>query len=156
MHVRAVPLTQEDFRSFGTLIVPPAQPGERNIYTEWLGSTHALATPRLHVNYVSEVELPCPVTLLEKHPYSSQVFVPLEVSEYLIVVVPSHADGSPNLHRAQAFVAPGNTGVLYAANTWHAGAAALHRKAHFAVQMWRNDVDDDVFLRLNQPLMITL
>ncbi|MDE1161487.1 MAG: ureidoglycolate lyase [Acidobacteriaceae bacterium] len=122
--------------------------------TEWLGSELKDATPRLHVNFVVPTALPHSVTLLERHPHAAQIFVPLEASQYLIVVAPSLADGSPDLAGAQCFVAPGNVGVVYRANTWHAGATALDSKAHFAVYMWRNDRSDDEFITLSEPLEI--
>lgn len=156
MRLVATPVTAEAMQPFGALVMPPASVGERAFYTDWLTSTHAAATPRLHVNFVPQTTLPHSITLLEKHPHGAQIFLPLEVNRYLIVVAPSLADGSPALSAAQAFVAPGTVGVIYRANTWHAGATALDDKAHFAVHMSRNDKDDDVFLDLREPLLIDL
>ncbi len=155
MRFVATPVTAEVFAPFGALVMPPERPGERNSYTHWL-ATDSLATARLHVNFVPESRFPHTVTMLEKHPHTVQIFLPLEASGYLIVVAPSQTDGTPDLTGVRAFVAPGNVGVLYAANTWHAGATALHGKAHFAVYMHRNGVDDDVFLPLSAELIVTL
>lgn len=126
------------------------------MYTEWLGSEHEGVTPRLHVNYVPQTATPYNVTLLEKHPYAAQIFLPLMAERYMIVVTPSLPDGSPDLSGAKALIAPGNLGVVYKANTWHAGATAIDGKAHFAVHMWRNDKDDDEFLTLSEPITISL
>ena len=156
MRLTAQPATSEALAPFGTLVTPPPEAGERAFYTDWLGSTHGAATPRLHVNFVAETAMPHMVTLLEKHPHTAQIFLPLEASAYLVVVAPSLADGSPDLAGAQAFVAPGNVGILYRADTWHAGATALNGKAHFAVCMWRNDINDEIFTSLPEALEITL
>lgn len=148
--------TPEAFAPFGALITPPAHPGERAFYSEWLGSTHPDATPRLHVNYVPRTALPCAIASLERHPHAAQIFLPLQVSRYLIVVAPSYADGQPDLEHLVAFIAPGGLGAVYRANTWHAGATVLDRDGHFAVSMWRNDRDDDEFLLLNETLQIDI
>ncbi|KAJ1536634.1 hypothetical protein HK405_015123, partial [Cladochytrium tenue] len=73
--------------------------------------------------------LPFPVRLLERHPYSSQLFVPMTRQDtasvaarwpgpprYLVVVAP-HAPGRPDLpdfSRLDAFVADSNQAVNYA------------------------------------------
>ena len=152
----AAPVTAEALAPFGALIVPPMRPGERAFYSEWLGSASADATPRLHVNLVPRTPLPCLIPRLERHPHSAQIFVPLAVSRYLIVVAPSLANGQPDLDRLQSFVAPGNQGIIYRANTWHAGATSLDGDGHFAVSMWRNDRDDDEFLPLSEELQIDI
>ncbi|KAJ1538776.1 hypothetical protein HK405_013505 [Cladochytrium tenue] len=84
--------------------------------------------------------LPFPVRLLERHPYSSQLFVPMtrQVTasaarwpgppRYLVVVAP-HAPGRPDLpdfSRLDAFVADSNQAVNYAPGTWHHPLIALH------------------------------
>lgn len=147
-------VTSEALAPFGALIAPPAYPGERAFYSEWLGSLRPDATPRLHVNYVPRTPLPCAILSLERHPHAAQIFLPLQVSRYLIVVAPSCADGQPDLERLAAFIAPGNRGVIYRANTWHAGATVFDRDGHFAVSMWRNDRDDDEFLLLKERIEI--
>lgn len=156
MRLIAQPVTAEAMQPFGALVTPPARAGERAFYSGWLGSAHPASTPRLHVNFVPHTSLPHRLVLLEKHPHAAQIFLPLDVSRYLIVVAPSHPDGSPNLDATQAFVAPGTMGVVYRADTWHAGATALDRNGHFAVHMWRNDLDDDAFLNLAEPFEVAL
>lgn len=142
------------FAPFGEWISAPAEPGARVFYTDWLGSDHPGATPRLHVNSVLAVMLPHRVTVLERHPHAAQIFLPLEVHRYLVVAAPSLPDGTPALAGAQAFIVPGNLGVVYRKGTWHASAMALDRTAHFAVSMWRNDRDDDEFVTLAASLHI--
>ena len=149
------PATAIALAPFGALIEAPKMAGARSSYTEWLGSTHEGMTPRLHINRVNPSTVPYALTMLERHPYSAQMFVPLALSQYVIVVAASLPDGSPDLHRVHAFLAPGDVGVVYAAGTWHGGATVLDRQGSFAVLMWRNDTaDDEEFLSLERPIPI--
>lgn len=91
-----------------------------------------------------------PVTVLERHPYTAQTFIPLTADpnkRYLVVVAPSlppsPADerlpvpttpdrfrplpgrGLPDLSRLRAFVATGKQAVTYGAGTWHGPMVAL-------------------------------
>jgi len=155
LSLRLQPLTAAGFAGFGAVIEAPADPGGRREYNRWLGSGRAGMTPRLHVNRLAPVELPRLVETLERHPYTAQVFVPLDVASYIVVVAASAEGGAPDGRSAQAFLAPGNLGIVYAPGVWHAGAAVLERAGSFAVLMWRNDTaDDEEFAPLALPLAI--
>ncbi|KAI1091339.1 ureidoglycolate hydrolase [Rostrohypoxylon terebratum] len=86
------------------------------------------------------------VKILERHPFTTQTFVPLGASaetQYLVIVAPSRApdipdknfpvpqgdglpgSGLPDLNGLRAFVATGAQAVTYGAGTWHAPMAAL-------------------------------
>jgi ureidoglycolate lyase len=114
-------------------------------------------TQRFHVNTVLPATLPYAVDKLERHRYSAQIFVPMDVASYVVVVAPSAADGSPEIAEARAFHAPGNVGIVYAQDVWHAGATVLDRIGSFGVLMSRNDSpDDEEFFTLASPLQIRL
>jgi len=151
------PLTAESIAPFGEMILAPAEVGERSFYTQWLGSERSEMTPRLHVNYVRASTLPMIIDTLEQHPHSAQIFLPLDVARYLIVVAPSDELGNPDLAHSEAFLAPGNVGIVYRPGVWHAGAAVLDRPGSFGVLMWRNDTaDDEVFRQLSTSLRVHL
>jgi ureidoglycolate lyase len=153
--MRLVPLTAEAISPFGSIVAAPANTADRSIYTQWLGSGRTGTTPRFHVNLLLPADLPYTIQVLERHVYSAQFFVPLDVAQYVVVVAPSASDGSPDLAAARGFLAPPNVGVVYAPGTWHAGATVLERPGSFAVLMWRNDSgDDEEFLTLKSPLEI--
>jgi ureidoglycolate lyase len=155
--LRPEPLTAEAMAPFGAVVSPPPAIGERNFYTPWLGSGRRQATPRLHINHVRQAGLPLIIGQFERHPHSAQIFIPLDVARYLVVVAPDAADGSPDLDRARAFIAPGTLGIVYGRGVWHAGAAVLDRPGHFAVLMWRDDgPDDDQFTALPRPVELSL
>lgn len=153
MNIRLEPLTEAAMAPFGAVIKPPARPGDRNSFTSWLGSKRIGMTPRLHINLVSAATLPCPIDKLERHPHTAQIFIPLEVARYIVVVAPDATAGGPDMTRLQALLAPGNLGVLYRQGVWHAGAIVLDRPGSFGVLMWRNDSsDDEEFVQLEHAI----
>ncbi|CAI4212263.1 unnamed protein product [Parascedosporium putredinis] len=106
-----------------------------------------------------------PVTILERHPYTSQTFIPLSSprrrAAYLVIVAPTISNtpdypamptprgrglpgpGLPDLRRLRAFVASGDQAVTYGAGTWHAPMVVLGRaedKVDFVVVQFANGV----------------
>lgn len=153
--LRLAPLTSDAFAPFGAVIEPPAMPGERSFYTQWLGSPRAGMKPRLHVNHLPATSLPYAVEVLERHTYAAQLFLPLDVASYVLVVAPCRLNGEPDAGRAQGFLAAGNVGIVYAPGVWHAGMTVLARPGSFGVLMWRNDTDgDEEFFPLASPLLV--
>jgi ureidoglycolate lyase len=76
--------------------------------------------------------MPLVVTMLERHPLSSQLFVPLNEAPFLVVVAAPGADAiEPSAVRA--FVCNGRQGVNYHPGTWHHPVIALHRETDFLV-----------------------
>ncbi|TAQ83344.1 hypothetical protein B7494_g8334 [Chlorociboria aeruginascens] len=114
-----------------------------------------------------------PVTILERHPYTSQTFVPLGLSpveqqeaRYLVIVAlslpPSPADenlpfplptlssgplpgrGLPDIGKIRAFIAKGSQAVTYGAGTWHAPMVAVgSRSVDFVVVQFVNGVSQE-------------
>ncbi|KAL7623202.1 hypothetical protein AAE478_006883 [Parahypoxylon ruwenzoriense] len=108
------------------------------------------------------------VNILERHPFTTQTFVPLGASassaRYLVIVAPSlpvspdddalpaparsasdtfPGPGMPDLQRVRAFMATGGQAVTYGAGTWHAPMAALGSPGSaidFVVVQFANDV----------------
>lgn len=109
------------------------------------------------------------VKILERHPFTSQTFIPLGLSKkegdetrYLVVVAPSlppsardqslpvptasiglPGRGLPDLLRMRAFMAHGSQAVTYGAGTWHAPMAVLGSKkaVDFVVVQYANGVE---------------
>lgn len=145
------------FAPYVRLIRPPDEAGRRAFYSDALQPRPPGTSPVLHVNHVLPSALPMTVTGLERHPHAAQVFIPLDVTRYLVLVAPSDAAGAPVMSRALATVIPGDTGVIYAPDVWHMGAAVLDRPGSFTVLMYRGgQLEDDVFrsiapVRLIEP-----
>ncbi len=140
------------FAPFGAFIDVPAHPGERRTYSDWLTPVAGLL-PHVHTNRVPASALPLTLTRVERHPHAAQLFVPLQVTRYVITVLPSDAQGRPDVAGARAFVLPGTLGVAYRAGVWHAGITVLDADASFVVVMWRGAADDDVFAPV-PPLIV--
>ncbi len=69
------------------------------------------------------LERPIALRLLEKHPLSTQMFVPMNARRYLVVV----AEGidAPDLSTLAAFVADGSQAITYHPGAWHHPMIAL-------------------------------
>ena len=137
MEIVPQPLTREAFAPFGDVIDVPKEPG-RTYYEEALGNLRPAAHPSLSLALKDATpDRPIQAEMLERHEFSSQSFVPIDVGRWLIVVAPHAAAGGPDLAGVKAFIATGEQGVTYKANTWHHGLTVLDKPGRFAVFMWR-------------------
>ena len=143
MQIDPQPLTAGAFAPFGEVIDLPTAAG-RTYYEEALGNLRPAARPSLSVSQRDPTpERPVAADLLERHEFSSQTFLPLDVDRWLIVVAPHAATGGPDLAGLRAFIASDRQGVTYRANTWHHGLTVLDRPGRFAVFMWRDGTKGD-------------
>ncbi|MGD9880750.1 MAG: ureidoglycolate lyase [Reyranella sp.] len=143
MQVTPQPLSREAFAAFGDVIDIPDTAG-RTYYDDALGNLRPGA--RASLSAILKVETaarPLRAELLERHEFSSQTFVPIDVARWLIVVAPHAAAGGPDLAGVRAFIANGRQGVTYKPDTWHHGLTVLDRPGRFAVFMWRDGSKGD-------------
>lgn len=137
--VVAVPLTREAFAPFGFLVA--AGPGEgkpanrgtarRHDRQGELQNLRSSATPNVCLFRCQPVPVfPHEVHLLEKHPGSTQLFVPMQARRYLVVV--AEGGDAPDLSTVRAFLADGRQGIAYAPGTWHHPLLALDVETDFA------------------------
>jgi ureidoglycolate lyase len=157
MPIALKPLDAKAFAPFGQVISRPAQVGDRASYEAGLSSHRPQATIRFWVNYVRPTTPPLVATKLERHRYSSQTFLPLAVSRYVVVVASSLASGAPDVDTIVGFVAEGTQGITYAADIWHHPICALDELASFAVLMWKDDSpDDEEWATLTDPILFDI
>jgi len=144
MEITPQPLTQEAFAPFGILIDLPTRDG-RFYYDGALGDRRGAGTaPSLSVALKAPTpDRPFRSDMLERHEFSSQTFIPVDVGRWLIVVAPHAAQGGPDAKNAVAFIADGSVGVTYKANTWHHGLTTLDRPGRFAIFMWKDGTAGD-------------
>jgi ureidoglycolate lyase len=143
MEIVAQKLTQEAFAPFGDVIDVPNEAG-RSYYEKALGNLRPGAWPSLSLSLRPEThDRPLHAELLERHEFSSQTFLPLDVSRYLVLVAPHRTEGGPDVASVRAFIATGRQGVTYRPNTWHHGLTVLDRPGCFAVFMWRDGTAGD-------------
>ena len=99
--------------------------------------------------------LPFTAVEMERHRFSSQTFLPLDVARYLVLVAPNAEGGGPDMARARAFVADGSQGISYAAGTWHHPMTVFDRIGSFAVLTWLDGgPQDEQFVQLAEPVEI--
>lgn len=76
-------------------------------------------------------QLPLAIKMLERHPFSSQLFMPLNGEPFLIVVAPAGERVDPSSVRA--FVTSGRQGINYHRGTWHHPLIALRDPSEFLI-----------------------
>lgn len=135
---------------FAVLVEPPAHPGDRRLYSDWLAPVPGRAL-QFHMNHVAPSALPLEVAQVEAHPHAAQVFLPVDVDRYVVTVMPGQ--DTPDTTGAISVILPGTVGIAYRPGAWHAGITVLGRPGHFAVLMWRGAADDDCFADI-PPLTI--
>lgn len=85
--------------------------------------------------------LPHLVTLLEKHPASTQVFVPMNAERYLVIV--ALGDHEPDLTTLRAFEANGLQAISYRPGVWHHPMVALDHETDFFCLVYEDGTSRD-------------
>lgn len=150
-YISARRLAPEAFAPFGHVLAAPLQAG-RWYYGGLIENHRFGAGLDLSFTGIEPSALPFPLQLFERHAYSAQAFVPLDVSRYLVTVCPDTGSGQPDPSRAVSFIAGGDQTVVYAPGTWHHPMVALDRAGRFAIVMWvAGDTGDEELVPLAVP-----
>ncbi|CEP61985.1 ureidoglycolate hydrolase LALA0_S04e05116g [Lachancea lanzarotensis] len=87
------------------------------------------------------------IKVLEKHPNSSQTFVPMgrdaNALAYLVVVALSDEQDEPDLSTLRAFTCKGTQAVTYGAGVWHAPMIALGPQDYLDFSVAIYELGDD-------------
>ena len=153
----AEPLTAEAFKPFGAVLEGSSVPG-RVFLSDTLANGRPQAPVCLSVATVEpKKDLPLQVKVLERHEHSSQTFIPLSVSRYLVLATLDAPGGGPDVAGLRAFVARAGQGITYAMGTWHHPVTVLDTPATFAVLMWRDGTaGDEEFVPVTTPLIVVV
>ena len=165
--MNATPLNATAYGPFGAVIAARADVryvranlgfARRYNFLAPLDSTRSGARPNLCV-FCCEPMVPLgensfSVTLLERHPFSTQVFIPMAgVGRYLVIV--ARGESVPDLGTLRAFLATGQQGVTYAPGVWHHPLVALDQSSDFTCLVWEDGSDGDCAVhKLATPLTI--
>jgi ureidoglycolate lyase len=149
--VRAEPLAVEGFAPFGDVVSAGLRDGSaanqgtavRYDRCARLVTSRAAALPNLAVFRSTPQPLPFQARLLERHPCSTQAFLPLRCARFLVLVAPSARDGAPDLDGLRAFVCGPGQGVNYLPGVWHHPIVALDAPAEFAMLAWEDGGPQD-------------
>ena len=144
------------FEPYGQVLSDPG-PDNRTDYVAKLSNGRPSLPPNLGVvRAMPPKALPIEVTKMERHPLSSQSFMPLDCDRYLVIVAkPQGEDGPPDLTTLRAFVVPGHAGINYTAGTWHFPLTSLDRPATFGLLMYMDGgPSDEDWHTLDAPITL--
>ncbi len=133
------PLTEESFSPFGLVIDPGAvvpeliNGGTTRRYSDLaaLDLNAGAAQPRIGIYDADARQFPLPILKLERHRQAAQVFLPLGMHRFVVVVCPGGE--TPEFARLRAFLSAPGQGVSLHRDTWHHGLVALGDGDRFAV-----------------------
>ena len=134
------PLTAAAFSVFGDVIETEDRPsypinaGQVDRYDDLarMDTLENGGRPGISIFVARPCGLPLQILQLERHPLSSQAFIPLSGVPFLIVAAPPGSD-QPREQDIRAFVTNGRQGINYHRGTWHHGLLALAEVSRFAV-----------------------
>jgi len=154
----AQPIEAAAFEPYGQVLSDPG-PGNRSDYVGQISN----GRPGLEVNLavvraLPPKALPIEVVKMERHPLSSQAFLPLDCDRYLVIAArPQGRDGPPDLATLRAFIVPGDAGINYNAGTWHFPLTSLDRPATFALLMYMDGgPQDEDWATLPEPFRLSI
>jgi ureidoglycolate lyase len=97
------------------------------------------------------------IAALERHPHSTQSFVPIRVGRWIVLAAPTLPDGNPDVANIRAAVAGPEDAICIGRDVWHAGLTVLDRPAEIAMMMWKADAGDDgILYELNTPITLSV
>jgi ureidoglycolate lyase len=136
--ITALPLTREAFAPFGDVLDTagdnhfPINNGKCERYHDLANVEAKGPNARVLVSIArgTPYEMPLALKMVERHPFGSQIFMPLDQRPFLVVVCHDTNDGpgEPN-----AFVTAPGQGVNYHRNTWHAVLTPIGQSQDFIV-----------------------
>ena len=124
-------ITKENFAEFGQLISTKDIKSE-NINSDTSKSFYDLANIeilgennqcRINIFKAKKRKFPLEINMLENHPLSSQSFIPLQNTSFIVVVAP--ISNTPNLKLLEAFIVPAEEGINFKPKVWHFPLIAL-------------------------------
>ena len=97
------------------------------------------------------------ITALERHPHSTQSFVPIRVGRWIVLAAATLPDGSPDIASVRAVVAGPEDAICIGRNVWHAGLTVLDGPAEVSMMMWKADAGDDgILYELKTPITLSV
>ncbi|MFT6735127.1 MAG: ureidoglycolate lyase [Polaribacter sp.] len=160
--IKPIKLTSENFSIYGDVIEVSDQVNKIEINDGFTERYHDLAEINVNSNNgktlinifrSTPVELPVVIKKMERHPLSSQSFIPMGAEPYLVVVAPA---GDFNNKLIQVFIASSNQGVNYHTGTWHHFSLALNQISDFLVIDRGGEGDNCDEVLLDAPIEINL
>jgi len=162
LRLAAAPLTAAAFAPFGDVIEAegraqyPINAGTAQRYNDLakVEVTAAGGRPLISLLKAEPVSLPLRLRLMERHPLSSQAFIPLSSTPFLVIVAPP---GALDTDRIRAYLSNGRQGVNYRTGTWHHPLVALEQTSEFLIvdRGGEGDNCDEISLE-DREIVVTL
>jgi len=161
--VKVEPLSVEGFAPFGDVVSAglragaSANQGTATRFDWCTDLVNARPGAKANVSVFRSIAktLPFTVELLEHHPFSTQAFLPMVCSRFLVVVAPSLLDGTPDGGNLRAFVCKPGQGINYRVGVWHHPIVALDAPADFVMVAHEDGSPGDcVMRRLEAPVRV--
>jgi ureidoglycolate lyase len=141
-NIQTLCITAQAFAPYGDLLVAPAETGRFDFVARFENHRPHVRT-NIALVRCNSVAGQLRVDEMECHPFSSQTFLPLDVSDYLVVVALDDGGGRPDLSTLAAFRVNHPLGINYHLGTWHIGMIALSRPGTFALLIHEDGSADD-------------
>ena len=139
MNLKIEPLSRTAFAAFGDVIDCESD-SHYTINEGFAERYHDLAKvdvsadggrPLINIFRAKPRELPLRITVMERHPLSSQAFMPMMPRAFLVIVAPPGP--APTSTDLRCFRTHGLQGINYAAGTWHHPLISLEIEQDFLV-----------------------
>lgn len=165
----AQPLTSKDYAPYGDVI----HTGDK---TDMTSANQGTADKFHHVAQVTNTfpdnkgkmnlcifhcrptpHLPFRVRLLERHPYSSQAFIPMSDKHfkgYLVIVALNGKDDRPDMSTLKAFIASSTQGINYRQGVWHHPMVVLGHPCDFTVLVHESGISQDDCQEVDTPEVV--
>lgn len=153
------PLTREAFAAFGDVIETEGRgfqlvnDGSARNFSD-LAAIDVLAEggrPRVNIFESNPLPTPIEISMMERHPLSSQAFIPLSTDPFLVVV--STDTNAETLH---AFITNGRQGVNYRRNLWHHPLLVRVPQSRFIVIDRDGEGENCDILNLARPMTLSV
>ncbi len=152
MEIGTRPLTQKDYARYGNVLSSDREDvaavaanlgtAQKRNRLAPLVNARPQAEANVSVFRCSPIsERPVPLRLLEKHPFSTQMFVPMNARRYLVVV--ASGDDSPDTSTLAAFIANGPQAITYHPGIWHHPMIALDDVIDFVCVVFDDGAEGD-------------
>jgi len=164
--IKAQPITPEAYRAYGQVIAArddlpfkPANFGSAkrfNYLADVLNLRPDSGRFNLCIFRCSAFTQPeMTIKMLEKHPFSTQVFMPMQDGKYVTIV--AQGGDNPDLSTLAAFIIEGAQGISYLPGIWHYPMTALGRQLDLACLVFEDETKGDCTVAdLSEPITVRL
>ena len=150
-NIKLIPekLTAENFANFGEVISIQGKDsvtinnGFADKYPDlaFLDTQEDQGQTSVHIFVAKKRQFPLQITMLEKHPFFSQTFIPKGETPFIVVVSPPGEE--PIIENIRVFISNGDQGISYSRGVWHFPLISLKDNAQFVVIDRKHNIDQD-------------